>query len=380
VMSDVSLCENAAVTIFGMVGGVLVDRLDRMKIAIWSDVIRATLVAAVPIIGSFGEMHVWHLFLLAVLMGTFGSFFSPALQATLPNLVGAEQFAGFAALMDTPSRFARMIGPGLSGLLLTTVPIVEFFSLDAATFVVSALCMACILLRRVRTQNVRVAKATKNAPDAPRNPRKQSVWIDISMGWSILRANKMLFSIMATDFVGDAAYVAFVLGGLLLVTQKFHAGVGQYGLLIAAYGIGSLVGNFAIGNMNSARIRTLLAVSGYLGVGLGLIGLSRVSHVTAGMISVGISGVFGSVAHVTRTTYVGESVSNEHLGKIYGIDNVLGTVSNMLGTVICGFLLDIFSADMIIGVSGMVMITASSIGLMSVVSQRRRVSAAEAIN
>jgi DHA3 family macrolide efflux protein-like MFS transporter len=229
-MAAVSLFESIPLVLVGLIGGALIDRRDRLRLMIGIDMVRAVLVLALPLLYLAGRLHPWHLMAVAVGMGAVGALFDPALQATLPAMVAPGEFAGLAGLMDTPSRFARLLGPGLAGILLTFMPAAHFFTLDSATFAVSAISLIFVLLRWPPPAQPAKVRPARN------------LLREIPVGWQTLRSDSNLLAFLAVDGVGNLGFPAYTLGGLVLATGRLHAGVGGYGLLLAAYGIGSLAG------------------------------------------------------------------------------------------------------------------------------------------
>lgn len=354
-MAAVSLFESIPLALVGLVGGALVDRWDRLRTMIAIDAVRAVLVLALPAAYTFGMLQPWHLMAVGICMGALGALFDPALQATLPALVPPAQFPGLAGLMDTPSRLARMLGPGLAGVLLTLMPAVHFFTLDAATFAVSGLCLGMVALRW--------APATPSYKDRPaRNLRTE-----IAAGWRLVSGSRNLSAIFLVDGLGNVGFVAFTLGGLLLAED-----VGSYGLLIAAYGAGSLLGNLTVGNLDLSGWRVYLSVGGWVGIGLGFALLGVTSGTPWALAAVALSGLSGSMAHVSRATYIGQTVPSEHLGKVYSFLKLWTTLCAAVGTLLCGWLLEYLPAAAVITGAGILMMLASGGALLGTERGHRR--------
>ncbi|MFL5815138.1 MAG: MFS transporter, partial [Bdellovibrionia bacterium] len=134
--------QAAAVLIVGLVGGVWADRWDPRKTMISVDWIRG-LIVLVPVFWvKFLPLNMGVLIFVALTVSGFSAFFEPALQSVIPRLArDRELMQATNGLMGTTSRLARTVGPGLVGLLTGFVPMIEFFTLDAVTFAVSALAI-----------------------------------------------------------------------------------------------------------------------------------------------------------------------------------------------------------------------------------------------
>jgi MFS family permease len=349
-----SLSESLALTAVGLAGGVLIDRIDRFRVVIWVDVLRALLVLSLPLAASFGTLNLGVLVGAGICLGALNALFEPALNALLPSLVAREQFPSLAGLMDTPSRFARLLGPGSAGLLLSWIPVTGFFWLDAASFLVSAGSLTA-----VRKWTGRPA-----APTHPSSRRTRTVIGDVRAGLLTVWSNRRLRALFITQIFGTAAFAAFSLGALFLATRQLRSGLAGYGWLIGAYGAGSLIGNFVCGNVDWGRWRWSIAVGGWVGIGLSFALLGQAHSIMLATACTLAAGVCGSLAHVARSAWVGEHVPDHHLGKVYSLQYLSEAVSSAVGAPLCGLLLDYISPGAVLVGAGAVMIVVSALALV----------------
>lgn len=347
----VGVAESLTLALVGFIGGAFVDRLHQTRLMIALDLARALLLLLLPVVATISTLQAWQFALLGILMGGLGALFDPALQATLPRAVSEAEFPALAGLMDTPGRFARLFGPGLAGLLLTVMKVQDFFTLDAVTFLVSALCLLLV---------------SRSLGRAPRStPRERSVAADLKAGLRLVRGQPNVALIIASDGVGNLAFPAFNLGGMLLSEATWQAGAGGYGLIIAAYGVGSLLGNMAIGNASGYRNHSLLAKAGWLGIGLGFIGMGFAPSLPWGLAASAIAGAAGSIAHVSRAVYFRQVIPGGDLGKVYGLQRAITTLSAGAGLLLCGLLLDRLAAGSVVALAGALMIVSALLILSS---------------
>lgn len=366
-MAAVSLFESVPLALAGLVAGVLVDRWDRLRTMVAVDVLRALLLLTLPAAYLAGALQPWHLMAVGVGMGLLGALFDPALNAALPSLVEPDEFPGLAGLMDTPSRFARLLGPGMAGILLTVMPAVHFFTLDSLTFVVSALCVAAVM-RLTGAPRQQVPAGTASTP-AKRRP-----WLhDVPAGWRLVWQDRCLPAIIGADAAGNLAWAAFSLGGLILCKERLGSGPGGYGLLIGAYGLGSLAGNVLAGNGELGFKRSTLAVSGWLLIGLCFAGLGAAPNMAWAMACTALAGVGGSVAHVSRAAYLGRAVPGAHLGKVYSVQRLATTLAGAAGTLLVGRLLEKVTATAVLALGGGFMVVAGIAALVSLLRRERSI-------
>ena len=131
----------AAVT---LAGGVWADRLPRRAVMICADLVRVGTQATTAVLLFGGAAHVWE---LAVLQGTAGAaagFFNPASKALIPQTVSAGCLQQANALISLSRSTANVFGPALSGVIVAVAGAAWVFSIDAASFLVSAVFVAAM--------------------------------------------------------------------------------------------------------------------------------------------------------------------------------------------------------------------------------------------
>ncbi len=138
----VAAVQSASALLLGPIGGVYADRWDRRAIMIGADVARALAVLTLASIALLGSLQLWQLVAVAMVLGSLSTLFRPALRASLPMLAGdVRTLQATNGLMDATQRLARAVGPALAGLLVAIIPLGHFFTVDAVSFVISALAV-----------------------------------------------------------------------------------------------------------------------------------------------------------------------------------------------------------------------------------------------
>lgn len=189
----------------------------------------------------------------------------------------------------------------------------------------------------------------------------------------IVRTSRSLVAIFAIDALGNIGFPAYSLGALVLASSRLHAGAGGYGLLIAAYGLGSLLGNLIVGNLGSSRWSVPLAVGRWSGIGLGFVGLALSHSLGWAIAAVALAGCCGATAHVSRATYIGQTVPDQHLAKVHSLRSISTTAAGAAGTALMGWLMDRLPPELVIGITGAALLVA---GLLALATQRALPSAA----
>lgn len=130
--------------LFGLVAGVYVDRLDRKKTMIVSDILRGVLVLGFILVDSPELM--WLLYVIAFLHATVSTFFMPARSALIPNIVPKEGLLGANSIAQTSMILFGLLGTGAAGVILGVVDVYwPSFAIDSLTFFLSALMISRIV-------------------------------------------------------------------------------------------------------------------------------------------------------------------------------------------------------------------------------------------
>lgn len=230
--------------LFAPLGGVLGDRFDRRRVMITSDLAGAVAFAAM----AFVEDPTLLLaigFVTAVVETPFWS----ASQAAIPNLVGPDDLAWANGLLQVGANAGIMLGPAVGGVLLAAMGPGMVFGLNALSFVLSALVVA--------TVRGRFSEDRSEQDDEHRGMKAGFVFI----------ARDRVLRILVL------AWTVFVLGmGMVMVAdvplvELFGAGATGYGILIGAWGAGSVIGSLAGRKLNERNeSRALFAGTVLIGV------------------------------------------------------------------------------------------------------------------
>lgn len=355
--------QYASLLFFSLFGGVFADRLNRAKAMMSSDLLRGLSVLSLPIAGMFAPIQTWHLYLVALLVGAFGSLFDPALQASLPQLTdNRETLHALTGLMDTTQRFARLIGPSLVTLLALFIPMMHLYTLDAVSFAFSAFTVGVIAWR------MGFSRFSQSQPDAVQIAKPLSIFTEIFKAVGIVWAEPILFWSFVSTIMSNAIWAyGFVLGVPLIVTQRLGGNLDAYGLIVGAYGASNLVGSF-VANSSKLEHPAATIFLGQVLYGSGLLILGLATNVPIA-IAGAVIGAFGPPSSdLNRRVTIQHLVAGKDMGKVYSLLSFMGTI---------GLVVALSTADMLFrlfGLTNTIIVTAVlviALNLFSLVIVRR---------
>ncbi|GCE10228.1 MFS transporter [Tengunoibacter tsumagoiensis] len=318
----VAAAETGSLLIFGLLGGVFADRWNRRYVMLTVDCIRAVTVAILPLLAFFGRLQLWHLVIAAIIIGSLGALFNPALQASLPSLSGdVKTLQATNGLMDVTSRIALAIGPSLAGVLIVFLPLPHFFTLDAISFAISALAIFFLGRNFVWRPDQSVHKTTGLA----------SILHEIRDAIQLVHSHRALaWAIVSNGILNIVWGAAFIVGVPLFVDRTLTGNVGAYGLIVGAYGVGNVLSNLVIGSITIQR-RTLSIFLGNIILGAGFLILALAHNLPLAMIGTAVAALGGPMEDISMAIMMQTELPASELGKVYSLRMVLSSVGGALG-------------------------------------------------
>ena len=214
--------------LFVLIGGVWADRLERHRVMIVTDVVRAGLHATLAILIFLGDVPIWAIVAIEAAFGTAEAFFNPAVTGLVPQTVPEDELQQANAANSIVANAAELVGPAIATGLVLGLGAGWAFAFDALTFVISALLLARL---RPRSRGER----------APR----QRMSADLRAGWRELRSRQWAWVVIAATSVALLVALGpyFTLGPT--VADELYGSTGVFGALAVAMGAGTVIGSVA---------------------------------------------------------------------------------------------------------------------------------------
>ncbi len=217
--------------LFGLPAGVWVDRLRRRPVMVVCDLGRAALMASVPLAWAFGVLTVAQLIVVALLVGVLTVFFNVADTAFLPAVVAQDRLTDGNSALQASFAASGIAGPGLGGGLIQLFGAPMAAVADAASFVVSALCVL-----RIRSPEPRVE---------PVERRRLSK--EVGEGVRYVLGHPLTRMVVSTVTLNNFVFGGFDAVVFLFLARQLGLRAAVVGLLFAAGGVGALIGSVGAG-------------------------------------------------------------------------------------------------------------------------------------
>jgi MFS family permease len=351
-MATVSLAESVPYVIAGFLGAGLIARSARLRAMIRLDLLSAAAVAVIPVTYLLGVRSVLLLIVVAAAASSMEALFDPALQSVLPDVVPASDLQPMIALTDSTDRLARVAGPGSAGLLLLVVPEIHLFTVDAVTFLGSAAALAF------------VASRTRAVPPraAPR-PGQAGSLLD---GLRETLSRHTLRVGLAVRGSCNLVWPAFTIGLPFELTRRLHTGLGSYGLLLGAFGLGNLAGNLLSGSRSAGRHLLAVYCLSWTLVGAGFLALANAPSLTLAALAAAWAGIFTPLANVSMDTHIAKVTPPGRLSRVYALQRITVAGASALGVFAAAAVINATSGATAIAIAGTWIVLTGLLALLSI--------------
>ncbi|MEO5840430.1 MAG: MFS transporter [Acidimicrobiales bacterium] len=242
-------CQALPVLFFAPAGGLLVDRVDKQKLLIITQLLSGVLALALWALTATETVEVWMVYGLALMLGFVLVFDNPVRQSMPIELVGPELLTNAVSLNNINFNVSRVFGPALAGVTINQLGISPCFLLNGVTYATVVIALLMLHKDELHIQP-RQARARRQVREGMRY-----VW----------RTPQLRVPVILMFVVGMLTYETGVTLPLL-AKDTFHGGAGTYSLFTAAMGVGAvIVGLGYAARMNVTR-GLLLRVTVVLGV------------------------------------------------------------------------------------------------------------------
>src|SRR5216683_4927107 len=369
-MSLILIAQWAPRILFLLLGGVIADRVSRRFLMLCADAGRGCIVMLVAWLSWTHQLQFWHLVALAPLFGIVSSFFDPAYQAIMPQMVETEALTSVNALNTLSRNVGFLLGPVPGAICAALFGMASAFAFDGLTYGISALCLLALRLpASTATSQVEVPAHPAEADEA-RNHASQGIrgaMRDARDGLRYVFSVPWLWvTVLASPLVGAGFAGAMWVSLPRLVRDVYGAGVWLIGAVATADAVGSILAALAIGNASKLR-RGIVAYSAVLVGGCALIAcalpLPRPVEPAIVIAASALVGAGLAIFTILWGTLQQEKVPNDKLGRVSSITQ-LGVASTLPGgLVLAGLLADHIGPAQVFALAGMLVVVPASIGL-----------------
>lgn len=323
--------------VFGLVAGVVVDRVDRVLLMRIVDLARTGVVAVIAVAAAGGWLSLPGLYALVLVLGVGEALFDTAAQAVLPALVPEDRLEDAnGRIFGAQITANNFVGPPLGGVLFGLAVALPF-AVDAGSFAVSA-----TLLLGLR----RTAPADRREPTGP-------VLQDVTDGLRWLASHRTIRAFAIGAGVINLAHTAATAVLVLFAEEALGLDDLGFGLLLAGAAIGSVLGSVVSARLSTTLGRRTAVLASVAAFAVALLGLAASTTPVVAAAALALFGFAGEVWNVIAVSYRQAAVPPELLGRIMASYRVIAYGALPVGAALGGAVASVASERVTFAAGGL---------------------------
>lgn len=318
-LGGIGVARILPIIIFSLIGGALADSVDRRKVMFVTQSIAALLALTLALFTQFGQVTIWHIYIITALQAVVVAFDGPSRQALIPNLVPKKDLPNAFSMTFTAFQAGAVIGPALTGF------VIAYFAQEAVYYF-NAISFVAVLFALFMIGDVPQAIAEKTS----------GISLDaIKDGIRFILAKPIIFSTMMVDFVATFFASASTLMPII-AKDVLNVGVVEYGYLSAASAVGAVVVALVISQVKEIRRQGMVFVVAVIIFGIATIifGITR-SFIVA-WFAIAVTGGADGVSTIIRNTIRQLQTPDHVRGRMTSINQIFFMGGPQLGEVEAG--------------------------------------------
>jgi len=306
--------------LFGLVLGAVVDRVDRKRMMLLTDVGRALVIAVLPVLALAGALRVEDIYAVAFVQSTLGILFNCGEFAAIPSLVGRDDLVAANGRIQATNSAGQILGPILAGVLVTLMSPADLLFFDAASFFLSAASLAVIR----RSFN---AADRPGSADAGVSGLLRDVGAGLRYVWSnpVLRSISLMMALI--NFVASTESSQLV----LFAKRVLAATDTQVALLYAAGAAGVVIVSMLAAPIRRRLSFAVTALGALVVAGLTVTAMALIGSYPAALVLWAASCGFGLLLNINTIALRQAIVPEEMYGRVVSIAQVLAWSAIPLG-------------------------------------------------
>jgi MFS family permease len=333
-LGAIGFASQIPIFLLSPIGGAIVDRHNRHKLIIVTQTLSMTLASILATITLLGVVKVWHIFILASLLGFVNAFDIPARQAFIVEMVGKDNLMNAIALNSSMFNGARIVGPAVAGILVASIGEGWCFFANAVSYIA---VIGGLFMMRV----------------APRERSQQDSALEaIKEGFRWVFNTKPILALLL--LVGLVSLVGMPYAVLMPIfaDRILHSGARGLGMLMGFSGAGALIGALTLAAKSGLRgLGTWVAASSAcFGLFLAMFAFSKVFWASAALLIP--VGMFMMVQMAATNTLIQSMVPDRLRGRVMSVYSMMMMGMAPLGALLAGALSNHIGASLTVALGG----------------------------
>jgi MFS family permease len=305
--------------LFMMYGGVIADRVPRRALMMITQTVMMMLAFVLAGLVFFDVVQPWHILVLAFLLGTANAFETPARQSFVVELVDREDMTNAIAFNATMFNLGAVVGPAIGGLIYALTGPAWCFIINGISFIAVIIALA---LMQIKPLEVPI--------------HRPSAYTAIAESVSYIRSQSMVITLMLSVFI----YNVFGFGLVTLIpawaVKILHGDVTTNGLLLAARGVGAVIGGLMIASFGRRNVRGKMWAVGSFLIPLMIAGFALTGSIPLSLVLLAGMGLSLIIIMNNSNAMVQSSVPDHLRGRVMGLYSMMFMGGGPVGSLLIG--------------------------------------------
>jgi predicted MFS family arabinose efflux permease len=352
-LGTVTMLQFLPISLLVLFGGVFADRVPKRRVLVLTQTAAMMQAFALAFLTWSGLIALWHIYVLAVMLGLTNALDNPTRQAFVVEMVGRDDVMNAVALNSSLFNSARLIGPALGGIVIAVVGVTATFFINGVSFI--AVIIGLLLIKSGLLYS------------APRSGSGR-VLEQLAEGLRYsLRTPTILFILILLAAIGAFGY-NFTVVLPLLARNVLHVGSIGFGTMASAMGVGSLVAALALATFRKASRRTLLIGATAFAILLAAVAVSQWYALT--LVLLMALGAASITFTATANSSLQITAPDRLRGRVMSLYILLFAGSTPIGAELTGVMAEHIGVRLTVGIEASICAVAIAVALAYLAAQR----------
>jgi MFS family permease len=251
-VGSLALAQLLPVTVFGLFAGTVIDRVDVRRLLLVEESLLTAAAGTLAVLTLTGVVALWHVYVIATIQGLVLVIGNPARHTLVFRIVGQDDLPNALALSSALGTMARIVGPGLGGLIVALAGSGVAFAVNSVSYLAVVLALLAM----------RAGELLPSIRPTVHSGLRRSVLGTLSLVRLSRRVAVAFFAVLVLSTISFNFDVLLP----LLAGQTLDADADVFGLIAAVFGAGAMCGSLFLATVGKASLRLLLAGAGGYGV------------------------------------------------------------------------------------------------------------------
>jgi len=311
------------VLVFGLFGGIIADIWPKRRTVIATQVAAGLLALTLGGLDYFHVVAVWHIFVLAFLLGIVNAVDMPTRQSFVVEMVGRDDVANAVALNSAVFNGARIVGPAIAGILIAVLG-------TALCFVLNGLSYGAVVISLLAMRDGDLMPADRLAVPRSLAAIRENLGEGLRYVW---HTPVVLLAITVIGFVSMFG-MNFNVVLPVMAARVLNVGSNGYGLLFASMGAGALIAALAVATLQRPRLRIL--IGGGMVLGVSELVLASTTAFPVALAAVFFSGVGAIATAASANSLIQITVPGPLRGRVMSVYTTVFAGSSPVGNGLTG--------------------------------------------